>query len=413
MRSKVAKWRSGRVAKQRALAVAMMAVLLVPALAVAPARAYVLNRTIAAAGGCPEPNRFNVAVAGIIDRRWSTSLNTTPETIKTTATTGEARLAEIEQTIQRSFATWASVAGSSLRETAYGALQRTVTQNACNTGIRGNPGEDGLNSICFNQSSGSFAGNVLAFTRVITSDIPGESFTGQTSSFNGEILDADILFKPDDSNITFATPSALPANPNSFDLESVLTHEIGHLLGFSHSGVLRAMMYPFAPPRGTFLGDRPTDAVPDGPLHDDDRAGLRVLYPDASATGFAGKITGRILPANPLTISLLAAPAPGEPVTGIFGSHVVAVDAATGAVVAGALGGWSCNPGDARPRFDGFYEIAGLPVGRSYKIYAEPLDGPMSSGDIANALADLCRSNVPSPCTVPALQTNFTTRSRP
>jgi len=385
----------------------LIAVLLVQALAVAPARAYVFNRTIAASGGCPEPNRFNAATAGIIDRRWSTALNTNPETIKTTAT-GAGRLDEIEQTVTRSFTTWASVAGSSLRPAAYGTLQRTTTQNACSS-------SDGLNSICFNQASSAFAGNVLAFTRVVTSDILGEQPfpANPPSAFIGEILDADILFKPDDSNITFASPSALPANANSFDLESVLAHELGHFFGFSHSGVVRAMMYPFAPPRGSFLGDRPTDTVPDGPLHDDDRAGLRLLYPDASATGFAGKITGRILPANPLTISLLLPPAPGEPVTGIFGSHVVAVDAATGAVVAGALGGWSCNSGDARPRFDGFYEIAGLPVGRSYKIYAEPLDGPMTSADIANALADLCRNDVPSPCTVPTLQTNFTTRSRP
>jgi hypothetical protein len=54
---------------------------------------------------------------------------------------------------------------------------------------------------------------------------------------------------------------------------------------------------------------------PDAPLGDDDRTGLRVLYPDPADTVHTGSIQGRILPANSLSL-------PGSPpgVTGKFGA---------------------------------------------------------------------------------------------
>ena len=129
-----------------------------------------------------------------------------------------------------------------------------------------------------------------------------------------------------------------------------------------------------------------------------------------------GSISGHILPANPLSL-------PTQPpgVTGIFVAHVAAVDNATGAVVAGTLGGWPCSgPGPAQ--FDGFYILEHLPVGtaQSYKIYAEPLDGPVDAGEVRSTTAALCRNGTTDPgwpaqfaCTVAAVTTNFTTRVRP
>ncbi len=159
---------------------------------------------------------------------------------------------------------------------------------------------------------------------------------------------------------------------------------------------------------------RPSSQVPDAPLADDDRTGLRILYPDPGDTLYVGSIQGHIIPANP--ISLLAAP-PG--VTGVFGAHVVAVDATSGSVIAGSMGGWSCTtPGPAQ--FDGNYEIARLPVGRSYKVYAEPLDGAVAPSEVSNALVTLCRNattNLGWPplqgCVVPNVDTAFATRTRP
>jgi hypothetical protein len=202
-----------------------------------------------------------------------------------------------------------------------------------------------LNSICLNQNDAAFAIGVLAFTRVVSADTAGEQLSANTlpSTFVGQILDADVLLRPADAVTKFATPAALATNPNAYDLASILTHELRHSFGFSHSAVWRAMMFPFAPSPGQFTGSRPGSQSPDAALSDDDRTGLRVLYPDPSDTTHVGTIQGRVLPANPRALPLSP---PG--VTGIFPAQVVAVANATGAVVAATMGGWSCsNPGPA------------------------------------------------------------------
>jgi hypothetical protein len=375
--------------------------------------AYTLNRVVADArdprnlpplnpnpySSCPLLTRFDLNPGGnIIDRRWHTTLGANIFTVAA----GAARTAEVEQSILASFNAWTSVAGSALRPAALTSLAQTTASGACNSA-------DGQNTICFAQSA-AFAVGVLAFTSTVTSDIRGEVYAGQTAAFVGEQLDADVYFNP---AVSFATPGALPAPPTSvFDLESVLIHELGHFFGFGHSGVWRAIMYPFAPPQGTFTGDRPTVALPDAPLAEDDRTGLRVLYPDPLDTVYVGSISGRVLPANPFSLA-------GQTgVTGIFGAHVVALDEATGAVIGSTIGGWSCG-GTGPVQFDGSYIIERLPVNRSYRIYAEPLDGPVTQSNVAFSLDAICRpyaGEVYPPqfaCTRPAANINFTTRVKP
>lgn len=143
------------------------------------------------------------------------------------------------------------------------------------------------------QSDAAFTPGILAFTRVITADITGVQVgSGPPATEVGQILDADIYFDPASSMTTFATPAALPSNPAAYDLESLIIHELGHTLGFSHSAVWNAMMYPFAPATGTFTGAWPTAQQLDAPLGDDDRAGLRVLYPDANDTVVGAALGG-------------------------------------------------------------------------------------------------------------------------
>jgi hypothetical protein len=302
---------------------------------------------------------------------------------------------------------WSSVSGTTLVPATFSPLTRTVTQNAC--------GSDGLNTICFDQADMAFTPGVLAFTRIITTDRLGTQVgSSSVAAQLGQILDADIYFNPSDGNVTFATPQELPTAPKAYDLESVLTHELGHFLGFSHSAVWSAMMFPFAPAPGTVSGTRPTAQQPDAPLGDDDRTGLRVLYPDPTDTVHIGAITGKISPANPLALPTFP---PG--VTGVFGTHVVAVDNATGAAVGATIGGWSCvAPGPAQ--FDGTYEIDGLAVGRSYTVYAEALNGAVDPSQFINATATLCRNPMTDAgwpplqaCVIPAVDTSFTTRTRP
>lgn len=367
-----------------------------------------VRQPAAVSGGSACPVRSHQLTAtGSISIQWSTALNANPLTILTQNQTASARLTEIEQTITQSLGVWTGVSGTLLLPGTFTPLTRTATQNAC--------GADGLNSICFDQMDMAFTPGVLAFTRVITADVLGiQVGVSPTSSQLGQILDADIYFNPGDANISFATPQELPAVPKAYDLESVFTHELGHFLGFSHSAVWGAMMFPFAPAPGTITGTRPTTQQPDAPLGDDDRTGLRVLYPDPADTLHIGSISGRITPANSLALPVFP---PG--VTGVFGAHVVAVDNSTGAVLGATLGGWSCAaPGPAQ--FDGTYQIAGLSVGSGYTVYAEALNGAAVPSQFVNATASLCRNPMTDAgwpplqaCVVPAVDISLTTRTRP
>src|SRR6267143_1148798 len=366
-----------------------------------------VRQGVAMSGGSACPVRAHqLSGASSISVRWSTTLGANPVTVVTQNQAAAARLTEIEQVISQSLAAWTGVIGTTLLPASVAPLARTATQNAC--------GSDGLNSICFDQADMAFTPGVLAFTRVITSDALGEQIGSSPAATQlGQILDADIYFDPTDPQVTFARPAALPTAPNSYDLASVLTHELGHFLGFSHSAVWSAMMYPYAPAPGTFNGPRPSVQQPDAPLGDDDRSGLRILYPDPVDTVNIGVIAGRVLPANPLSLPLSP---PG--VTGVFGAHVVAVDQASGAVIAGTIAGWSCAaPGPAQ--FDGSYHLDRLPLGHSYTVYAEPLNGVVSPAQISPAIATLCRNSTTDPgwpplqgCVVPAADISFTTRSR-
>jgi Matrixin len=326
-----------------------------------------------------------------------------------------AQLSEIEQTISDSFGAWSGVSGTTFNATDHpgfiAPLARVSAANSCSNDAETNL--DGVNTICFNQSSMGFSSGVLAFTRVITANAPGVSVGASgPAAFAGQILDADTLFR-NNGQATFATPGALASSPGAYDLESLLAHEIGHWLGFDHSAVWRALMFPFAPPPGQFLGDRPTVQAPDGPLSDDDRAGIRRLYPDPNDTVNIGAIRGRVVPANLFALATTPAPSSGVSVSGIFGAHVVAVDTGSGAVVAGTLGGWSCDPANPVLQFDGTFDIERLPVGRSYMTYAEPLVGLATPGDFSGALNYLCASGSASACTTPAVGTNFSPRVRP
>jgi hypothetical protein len=360
---------------------------------------------------CPHLTRFDVSAPGTINRQWSTSLGTGPVTILTSNPTGTARLSEVADVIQASLAAWTGVSGTSLTQYSLGTLTWQSNQTACNS-------SDGINSICLNQNDAGFAFGVLAFTRVVSANTSGEQLSAGTlpSTFVGQILDADVLVRPGDSTTTFATPAALSANPNAYDLESILTHELGHSFGFDHSGVWPAMMFPYASPPGQFTGARPTAQSPDAALSDDDRTGLRVLYPNSGDALHVGSISGHVLPANSMVLPLSP---PG--VTGIFPAQVVAVHNATGNVTAAVMAGWSCSdPGPAI--FDGSFFLEKLAVGsaQNYQIYAEPLDGPVTLGNVIYNLASLCRNPSSDPgwpvqyaCTVPAAAAPFSARVRP
>jgi len=372
-----------------------------------------MRQSAAQSGGtsCPQYTRFDISTPGTINRQWSTALGASPVTILTANQTPTARLNEIESVIQTSLSVWTGVSGTLLTPSSLGTLQRTPTEAACSS-------SDGINSICFDQNDPAFTFGVLAFTRVVSADSIGEQLSAGTppSTFVGQILDADVLVLPGNASVTFATPAALASNPSAYDLESILTHELGHSFGFNHSGVWSATMFPYAPPQGQFTALRPTAQSPDAPLSDDDRTGLRVLYGDPSDPVHIGAISGHVLPANPLALPLSP-----YGVTGIFPAQVVALDGVSGAVAAAVLAGWSCaDPGP--PQFDGSYALQNLPVGssQSYEVYAEPLDGVVDLGNVIYSLTSLCRNAATDigwpaqyACVVPPSAAPFSARIRP
>jgi hypothetical protein len=377
---------------------------------------YTFDSTIPSTGGCPQPNHFNLSLSSPLNRRWSTSLPSLLQpTVLTVATGGTpAQLDEIEGAISDSFGAWSSVTGTTFNLTAnpglLAPLARVGAQNSCSNDAENNV--DGINTICFNQSSSGFTTGVLAFTRTITANAIGATVgSSAPAQFVGQILDSDTLFR-NDGQARYATPAALATaqGQGAYDLESLLTHELGHWFGLDHSGVFRAIMFPFAPPPGQFIGNRPTVAIPDGPLADDDRTGARFLYPDPNDSVNVGSIRGKVLPANSFSLATFAPPSAGSPVTGIVGAQVVAVDASTGAVVAAAMAGWSCDAAHPPTRFDGSFDLERLPLNRSYNLYAEPLVGLAAPADFSFVFAGLCSSNASPICATPAVNTNFNIR---
>ncbi len=225
--------------------------------------------------------------------------------------------------VRGGLAAWQGIAGSSV----------TIVEDAT-TSQTNAAALDGINLVTF-QDDYAFPPNVLAIT-------PTTSFTRQRALADrvhrpGELVDSDIIFNP-------ASRFSMPGNPvtGGFDLQSIVTHEAGHLLGLSHSGVLDATMFPVLQP-----GDEAAS------LEDDDRAALCAAYPSpALGTGF-GAIAGTV------TRGSNGVPVPGALV------QAVRVDAG-GAPLDTTASDFS--------REDGRYALRRLPAGL-YSVRLDPLDG--------------------------------------
>jgi len=176
---------------------------------------------------------------------------------------------------------------------------------------------------------------------------------------DGTIVEADVFF-----NTRFPWSVSQQGTPGRTDLESIALHELGHLLGLSHSALGEteltgsgsrrviasgAIMFPIAMSAGT---------IADRVLHADDIAGISDLYPAAGQMSSTGSLTGRVTKDG----------------RGLFGAHVVALNPESGAIV----GNFALNG-------SGEFVIARLEPG-PYILRVEPLDDAEVDGFFSTAI---------------------------
>lgn len=160
----------------------------------------------------------------------------------------------------------------------------------------------------------------------------------------GIISEADIALNP---AAAFSTDGTF----GTYDLESVLTHELGHLLGLEHSAMVGATMQPRLALNGLYT----LPAFSPRTLSEDDRAGARALY---------GPRVGRGAIAGTITYAGGAA---------VYGAHVWAQEISTGRSMAGSISSQS-----------GAYRIEDLPPGQ-YRLLVEYLNGNVLASEIASS----------------------------
>ena len=274
---------------------------------------------------------INSAEASASRYRWKKNPITISISSSITSNTANiAAGADVSGAIDRSISAWQQVAAVSFRRGL------STEQNASPAGNQG----DGISLL-------TIAGtpeNIALFPLGL------DDATARTRVFydaRGFITEADIVLNP---FLQFSTDGTL----GTFDLQSTLTHEFGHVLGLGHSPVLGATMNDDYGRNGVYS----LPAFSARTLSSDDIAAARSLYGPAEQTDeCCGRVSGRII--------LMT----GKPAANYT---VWAEDSLDGRVIAAV-----------NSQLDGTFKMGGLPVGKM-RILSQNNDGesPSAAADL-------------------------------
>ena len=178
--------------------------------------------------------------------------------------------------------------------------------------------------------------------------------TEKTSNIvTGNILSAHIKIFSSNYSTTLSTDPTQSSGSYAY-IGDVVTHEIGHLFGLTHSEHIGASMY-FAVTKGQ------------SSLHTDDIAGLRDIY---NITSTSGSLSGRVIVANSLPV---------------FAARVTAISTVTGEAIQSQLTGE-----------DGTFSFENLSLNDSYYIMVSPyrlVDNIVGYGEYASEYYSTIKSN--------------------
>ena len=154
-------------------------------------------------------------------------------------------LAQSEQALVAALNAWQGVSGQNVKFEYAGTAMVQGTST------------DGVNSIQWIESGWAYSSYTLAVTRYSywLEDPP-------------TLVDADILMNGDQYRWTTKDAD----NRNRIDTTQTLIHELGHLLGISHSAVANSQMFPYQA------------GVPSHSVSRDDMAAIRFLYGPSSTS---------------------------------------------------------------------------------------------------------------------------------
>jgi hypothetical protein len=306
--------------------------LVLAAVAERPLRGYVTSKSLSAVDGSIVANKW-LSSAPIV---W------TLDPTQGSNVTGSQSLSTV---LNNAFGAWASVVP--INPVPGGDPAKAQGFNAY----------DGINFVTTNGKPGDLPVGVLAYTVSFYFDSLTTDEFNRTTTFPGQILEADTEFS---SAFQFSTNTG--ATAGRVDLQSIATHEAGHFLGMDHATNVSSTMFWQTPPG--FINQRN--------LSSDDIAGISTVYPPATFAS-TGMLSGTVRTTSNVPV---------------YGAIVVAVDT-NGVPVASAVSDPS-----------GMYTIQGLPPG-TYSVFAEPLSGRIAAGNIGTLQTIYPSSSV---------NTNFTTR---